>query len=98
MRAIPPLAIEETARSVSTGGIESDWPNDIEPTLAPSYSLRFLTMPVPSPGKSIPVLVPMPKFSITPLAKSLAPIFSPTSAMPVLEERRMISRTVMFMV
>ena len=56
----PLLAIADTARTSSTGQTDTDCPNDMAATLAPSYSSRSLTMPVFSPGKSTPDFSPIP--------------------------------------
>ena len=96
MLITPPLARPEAARSTCTGVTASDWPNDIAPTLAPSYSSRLFTRPFVSPGKSTPVMVPKQKRLML-AANFLAPIFLPMSTMPVFEERRRISRASMSM-
>ena len=54
MVMMPLLEMAEIARVSSTGATETDWPNDMAATLAPSYSSRERTMPVFSPGKSMP--------------------------------------------
>ena len=84
-RRTPPLAIAEYATAICIGVTAMPWPIGRLPIEAPEYLASGSTMPLSSPGRSVPVGLPKPKRR-THWSNFLAPSRRPIVTAPTLED------------